>query len=217
MASDSVEVTRDKQGVDWRRAEFVLTVLGVLGFVTLPIRLTTVYGGLPAHPLIIHVPVIFIPVTVVTALVFMVRADWFARFGIALAVVSIGTMSSIFLAMNAGGALQNLLQLHGEAAHLINEHSQSANYLAIIYVAFTAVLIITFSAQRISGGMKTGLTALDRALGPRAVFTGLRVLMVLLALGGAVMVFRVGDLGAKAVWYARLHGGGFGGGPPAHG
>jgi hypothetical protein len=31
-------------------------------------------------------------------------------------------------------------------------------------VAFTAVLIVTFSAQRISRGMPTGLTILDRLL-----------------------------------------------------
>ena len=32
-------------GVDWRRAEFVLTALGILGFITLPIRITTIYAG----------------------------------------------------------------------------------------------------------------------------------------------------------------------------
>jgi hypothetical protein len=41
--------------VDWRRAEFVLTLLAFLGFLTLPIRVTTIYIGLPAHPLFIHV------------------------------------------------------------------------------------------------------------------------------------------------------------------
>jgi uncharacterized membrane protein len=191
-------------GVDWRRAEFVLTGLAVLGFITLPIRITTIYGGLPAHPLFVHVPVVLIPTTVIAALVCMVRIDWFARYGIALAVVSIGAMSSIFLTMQAGGALEAALHLQGQAAHLINEHSQAAHYLAFIYVAFTAILIVTFAAQRISTGMPTGLVVVDRALASRRTFTALRVLMVVLSLAGALMVFRVGDLGAKAVWQGRI-------------
>ena len=203
MTTESVRVP-SHEGIDWRRAEFVLVGLGVLGFVTLLIPLTTIYGGLPAHPLFVHVPVVFIPVTIVCAIACMVRADWFARYAIALAVVSIGTMSSIFLTMQAGGRLQGALHLQGRAAHLISEHSQAANYLAFVYIAYTALLIVTFAAQRISTGMPTGLGFVDRALSPPRLFSALRVVIVLLALGAAVMVFRVGDLGAKAVWQGRI-------------
>ncbi len=203
MATESVGAER-RSGVDWRRAEFVLTALGICAFVTLPIRITTIYGGLPAHPLFVHVPVVLIPVTIVAAIVCMVKTEWFARYGIALAVVSIAAMSSIFLTMQAGGALQSALHLRGRAAHLISEHSQAAHYLAFIYVAFTAILIVTFAGQRISGGMPTGLGIVDRVLRRRGVFTGLRVVLVLLSLGAALMVFRVGDLGAKAVWQGRI-------------
>jgi hypothetical protein len=52
-------------GVDWRRAEFVLTLLAFLGFITVAIKITTVYDGLPAHPLIVHVPVVTLRVTLV--------------------------------------------------------------------------------------------------------------------------------------------------------
>jgi uncharacterized membrane protein len=193
-----------RTGVDWRRAEFALVLLGLLGFLTLPIRITTIYGGLPAHPLFVHVPVILIPATIVTAIVFMAKPDWFSRYGIALAVVSVAAMSSIFLTMQAGGALQSALHLQGEAASLISEHSQSANILAIVYVAFTAVLIVTFAAGRISGGRPTGLGLVDRPLAPPAVFTSLRILLVVLAIAAGFMTFRTGDLGAKAVWAHRL-------------
>jgi hypothetical protein len=196
--------TKDPGGVDWRRAEFLLTVLGILGFVTLPIRITTIYSGLPAHPLFVHVPVILIPVTIVAAIVCMVRTDWFSRYGIALAVVSIGAMSSVFLTMQAGAALRAALHLHGRAAHLISQHAQAAHILAIVYVVFTAVLIVTFAAYRISGGMATGLGVLDSLFASRAMFTGLRFLLVVLAVGAGYMTFRTGDLGAKAVWQGRI-------------
>jgi hypothetical protein len=194
-----------RSGVDWRRAEFVLTLLAFLGFVTLAIRITTVYGGLPAHPLFVHVPVILIPTAVIAALVLIARPDWFGRYGIALSLVSIVAMSSIFLTMQAGGALRGELHLHGEAANLISEHSQAANILAIVFTAFTAVLILTFAAYRISGGRPTGLGIVDRMLGARSTFGALRILLVVLALGAGFMTFRTGDLGAKAVWAGRLH------------
>jgi hypothetical protein len=209
------------QRVDWRRAEFVLTLLAFLGFLTLPIRLTTIYSGLPAHPLLVHVPVILIPTTVVAAVVFMIRPQWLSRYGIALAVVSIVAMSSIFLTMQAGAALRAALNLQGQAATLISQHAQAAHYLAYIYVLFTATLIVTFAAQRISGGLPTGLGVVDRLLSPKPMFATLRVALVVLSIGAGYMCFRTGDLGAKAVWQGRIqaaHGGGFGGpGLPAPG
>jgi hypothetical protein len=204
MAVDSTG-TRRPSRTDWRRAEFVLTALGVLGFITLPIRVTTIYGGLPAHPLFVHVPVILIPVTLVAAIVCMAKTEWFSRFGIALAVVSIAAMSSVFLTMQAGAALRGALLLHGTAAHLISEHAQAAHILAIVYVAFTALLIITFAAYRITDGMPTGLGVLDDLFASKVMFEGLRVLLVVLAIGAAYMTFRTGDLGAKAVWQGRVH------------
>jgi hypothetical protein len=204
-----------RTGVDWRRAEFILTLLAFLGFLTLPIRITTIYSGLPAHPLFVHVPVVLIPSTVVAAVVFMFKREWLSRYGIALAVVSIVAMSSIFLTMQAGAALRAALHLQGQAATLISEHSHAAHILAYLYVVFTATLIVTFAAQRISGGMPTGLGFVDALLSGKSVFTALRVVLVLLSIGAGYMTFRTGDLGAKAVWEGRLQAvhHGFPGGP----
>src|SRR5271168_5135519 len=201
--------------VDWRRAEFALTLLACIGFITLPIRITTIYSGLPAHPLFVHVPVVLIPTSVIAAVVFVVKREWLSRYGIALAVLSIVAMSSIFLTMQAGAALRGALNLQGQAAKLISEHSHAAHILAYVYVLFTATLIVTFAAQRISGGMPTGLGIVDRLLSPKPVFAALRVLLVLLSIGAGYMCFRTGDLGAKAVWQGRIQAAhrGFPGGP----
>ena len=111
-------------------------------------------------------PVVLIPTTIIAAIVCMVKPQWFSRYGIALAAVSIFAMSSVFLTMQAGAALRGALHLQGPAANLISQHSQAAHILAIVYVVFTATLIVTFAAQRISGGMPTGLGIVDRLLSP---------------------------------------------------
>jgi uncharacterized membrane protein len=201
--------------VDWRRAEFVLTLLAFIGFLSLPIRITTIYSGLPAHPLFVHVPVILIPTTIVAAIIFVFKPEWLLRYGIALALVSIVAMSSVFITMQAGAALRGELNLQGQAATLISEHSQAAHILAIVYVLFTAVLIVTFAAQRISGGMPTGLGIVDGLLSSRSMLTALRVALVVVSIGAGYMTFRTGDLGAKAVWQGRIQAAqsGFPGGP----
>lgn len=191
--------------VDWRRAEFVLTVLAFVGFITIGIRLKTIYSGLPAHPLIIHVPVVLIPLSVLGALACVARPGWFDRYGVLLCLCSIVAMSSIFLAMQAGSALEGAITLNPTQSQLIHQHSSAAHILAVGFVLFTACLILTFSAHRISGGMPTGLGIADTILGSRAIYLALRVALVVLALFSAYYVYRVGDLGAKAVWAGRLH------------
>lgn len=217
MSADSSTERWGRTGVEWRRAEFILTALGFLGFITLAIRIKTIYSGLPAHPLFIHVPVVLIPLSVLGALACIARPRWFDRYGILLCLCAITAMSSIFLAMRAGAALEGALHLSGPTAQLIQEHSHAAHILAIVFVAFTAVLILSFSAHRISGGRPTGLGIADTLLGSRAAYLGLRILLVMLALVSAYYVYRVGDLGAKAVWEGRLQApsGGFPGGAPA--
>jgi hypothetical protein len=193
--------------VDWRRAEFILTGLAFVGFITLGIRMRTIYGGLPAHPLFIHVPVVLIPLSVLGALACIARPHWFDRYGVLLCLCSIVAMSSIFLAMEAGAALESALALTPAQSSLIHQHSSAAHILAIAFVLFTACLILTFSAHRISGGRPTGLGIADMILGERAIYLALRVGVVVLALFCAFYVYRVGDLGAKAVWLGRLHAG----------
>jgi uncharacterized membrane protein len=192
------------RGVDWRRAEFVLTGLAFLGFITIGIQIKTIYSGLPAHPLFIHVPVVLIPLSVLGALACIARPQWFERYGVLLCLCAIVAMSSIFLAMQAGSALEGALALNPTQSQLIHEHSHAAHILAIDFVLFTACLILTFSAHRISGGMPTGLGIADSVLGSRAIYLALRVGLVVLALVAAYYVYRVGDLGAKAVWAGRI-------------
>jgi hypothetical protein len=78
-----------------------------------------------------------------------------------------------------------VLHLQGEPATLISEHSQAAHILAIVFTLFTAVLILTFAAYRISGGMPTGLAIVDGLLGSRSTFNALRIDRRVRAMGTA--------------------------------
>jgi hypothetical protein len=195
------------------RPELVLAVLAVLCLALIPIHLTTIYSGLPAHPLFLHVPVILIPVAVIWALVLAVRPAWFARSGLWLGAVAVVAFAGLIVTMGAGSALRNALHLGGGfgPGALVARHAHAADILRLLMVGFVGVLIVTVLAHRIAAGWATGWASFDRALARPPALVSLRVLLAVLAIACGYFVFHTGDLGAKAVWQGRLgnRGGGF--------
>jgi hypothetical protein len=125
-------------------------VLGLLTFALIPVHINTIYSGLPAHPLFLHVPVILSPVAVIAALVLVVRPRWFAGHGVWVALVAIVSLGATNLTMGAGKALRNDLHLNGGfgPAALVARHAHAASILRILLIAFTAVLIVSVAVFR---------------------------------------------------------------------
>lgn len=199
------------------RAEYVLAGLAILSLALIPVHITTIYSGLPAHPLFLHVPVILIPVATIWALVLAVRPSWFVRSGVPLAIVTVVALAGTFLTIGAGEALRSALHLNGGfgPSALIARHAHAATILRNLLIAFTAVVLLALLAHRVAAGMDTGQASLDSLLRRRSALVSLRLLLAALAIACAYFVFHTGDLGAKAVWQGRLQGGGPGGGGPA--
>jgi hypothetical protein len=190
----------------------VLGVLAVLSFAVIPIGLTTIYGGLPAHPLFLHVPVIFIPLAAIGGLVVCARPMWMRNWaGAWIGLAGVIALGSLNLTMSAGDKLRAALGLYGDGpgvAHLINEHAAAAGVLRVFTIAFLAVYLITLAVHATSPEVSSGVPVGDRLFAAArrspAVPLALRLLTALLAIGCLVYVFRTGDLGAKAVWLSRL-------------
>jgi hypothetical protein len=199
--------------------EWTLAILAVLTFALIPIKINTIYSGLPAHPLFLHVPVILIPVATIAAVVLAIWPRLYARHGIWVAAVAIVALGALNLTMSAGEALRSDLGLEGGGgpgpAGLIARHADAAGKLRILTIAFTALLLIAVAVYRTVGPRVTGLGPVDgglQAIRSRVALGGvLRALVGVLALASLYFVFHVGDLGAKAVWQGRLNGGGRGG------
>jgi hypothetical protein len=200
----------------WPRAELSLAVLAVLSLALIPVHITTIYSGLPAHPLFLHIPVVLIPVAVIWALVLAARPAWFARSGVALGWVTVIALAGTIITIGAGEALRNALHLGGGfgPSALIARHAHAASILRLLMIAFTAVLIVTLLAHRVAAGKQTGQAAIDRDLARPALLVSLRVVLVVLAIACGYFVWHTGDLGAKAVWQGRLSNAGGGGGGP---
>ena len=194
----------------WLSPQILLGLGGLLSFVFVLIRVNTVYEGLPAHPLFVHVPVILIPTVSAGGLILAARPAWFERHSAWLCALSVFTLAALDLTMNAGDALRGDLGLYGNGtvASLISRHAHAAGILRIFLIAFTAMFIIAVALDRHSRGQATGIGWIDAIIG--AVLTAVqglkpaRVVLGVLALGCLYFVFLTGDLGARAVWQGRI-------------
>lgn len=179
--------------------EWWLLGLAILSVAFGPIELDTVTNGLPAHPLIVHLPVVAIPVAALAAIVLMIRPAWLARWGVAAGIAALLGMVGTFLAAGSGEALQESLGADGDS-HLIEEHAEAAETLRLIMFGF----LIVFTVTLVVWAARRGSLVLPGPLGRLAeapwVGWALRVAVVALAVLCLVMVVRVGDLGAQSVW-----------------
>jgi hypothetical protein len=195
--------------------EWALAVLALLTFVLIPIQINTIYSGLPAHPLFLHVPVILIPVAAIGALVLVAWPRLFARHGLWIGLVAVVALGATNLTIGAGHALRNDLNLQGPG--IVAQHASAADRLRAVLILFTALLLVAIAVFRTAGPRVTGVGPVDGALtairSGAALGAALRVIVAVLAVVSLYYVFHTGDLGAKAVWQHRLGGGGGGGFP----
>jgi hypothetical protein len=152
--------------------------------------------GLPAHPLLVHVPIVLIPLVAVGTIAITVRPAWRARFGWVVVALAGVALAGVQLALGSGEALED----HVERSAALHRHTEMAGSLRpLALVLFVLVL---------------GLMLIERRpTGPRWLVPVIAVLAVLAGVGSTARLAQVGHNGAKASWgdvnmSARGHGDG---------
>ena len=153
-------------------------------------------GDLPLHPLVIHAVVMSIPLTLLLSVLFAVpRTRRWARWPLAL--VAVGALGATLLAKESGEALQRAIRLGAQAAGLVAEHARLANQLVILVAAVAAVAVL--AALTVGGPFGRGNDRSPTGAG-RVWSLAVPLVLVLLAATASFWAYRVGDLGARAVW-----------------
>jgi hypothetical protein len=175
------------------RRDVIVAIAAVVSLAFWPIQIHKAFG-LPAHPLIIHVPVIFIPILGLAVLAVMFNFGWFARYGVLVAAFSVVSLAATLLAVGAGEAFKDAREhaFPNMEDPTLHDHEDAGITVRLIMLILTALLVGLLWARRF----------------PNAATIALRVLAVLFALGAIIMVIRTGHLGAKMAWGERE------GGPP---
>jgi hypothetical protein len=144
------------------------------------------FNGLPLHPLAIHATVVFVPLAALMGVLFAIpRTHAWSR--LPLLLLSLGSVVSCFVSRQSGLALQSKLQLQGAPGDLINTHRHLANQLVVLMLIFAVIAVAAYVVSRT----------------PDAHPTMMKVVSVLLVIGSlavAYQTYRVGDVGARALW-----------------
>jgi hypothetical protein len=151
--------------------------------------------GIPAHPLLIHAAVVFIPLLIVGAIVYAIWPRARGRIGWAVAALAvIGPLCALFAKLSGQNLRQHLINkgFSGPIITKINQHMSYGTTTLWWTIALGVVtLIIVGSVWRAGPAGGTESIAV-RAAG----------VVVTIALGVVTgyYVFRTGDTGAHIVW-----------------
>jgi uncharacterized membrane protein len=153
-------------------------------------------NGLPLHPLIVHVVVVFAPLAAIGGIVYALvpRWRWWLRWPfVACAVIA---AAAGVLAAQSGYSLEHDRGLQQLAAVRTHQHRGSIlRWLLLAYLVPTAL-----AAWFLGGDSKvpSGWGAREGRSGGVAV--ALQVLLVVSAIVVLIWVILTGDSGARAVW-----------------
>lgn len=165
----------------------------------------TQINGLPAHPLLVHLVVVLVPLA---ALMAIVSALWPAarrRLGVLTPLVALVALVSVPLTTHAG----EWLEARTPPDPLVARHAELGDQL----LPWAAGLFVLAAAGwlwarrpvpdgqdqvRPASGHRAGV---GDGLRGNAVMVVIAVLSVVVAVGSVVQVYRIGDSGAKAVWH----------------
>jgi hypothetical protein len=157
--------------------------------------------GLPAHPLLVHAPIVLVPLCLLGAVLMAVKQEWRSRFGVPTALLAVAAAVSVQLAEGSGEALEervretNLVERHAELAEL------AAPFVFLFALALVAVVGWDLLERR-RASRSTPESA--GASGWRATVSRLvpAAMVVTVLLGGVAtyQIVQTGHSGAKAVW-----------------
>lgn len=141
-------------------------------------------GDLPAHPLIVHLPIVLGPVLGLLTLVLLIPR-WRAKLIRPAAALAVLFAISTIVAAESGQNLAGTLRL-GE---LIKDHAEAAETLRTISIVLAVVLVALAAAY---GRLKPALQ------------TGVAVVVAVIGVATIGYTVKTGEAGAKQVWEAQF-------------
>ncbi|MEV6165060.1 DUF2231 domain-containing protein [Streptomyces sp. NPDC052052] len=169
-------------------------------------------NGLPGHPLFVHGAVVLVPLT---ALVLVVCALWHPaarRVSWVLPLLGLITLALVVLTTESGEWLEERVQ----GGAVLEQHTEMGSGLTPWAIALFVVTIAVWLLGRVGprrergrsdavdGPTGGGVSAVARSASSVAVRVAVAVIALVVAVGAAVDVYRIGETGAKAVWQGRF-------------
>ena len=143
---------------------------------------------LPAHPLLVHIPVMAIPLAAIGALLVALRPGWRRAYGpIVVALAGLGALGAVLTA-SSGESLQEAKRITDLGDH--GELGETARNVALVFFVIVTALVVLDRWRNHE--------RLRRV--PAWAPVALAVLTVLSAAGAVLTVVAAGHSGAERVW-----------------
>jgi hypothetical protein len=161
-------------------------------------------NGLPAHVLLIHAVVVLVPAA---AVMLMASAVWpaaRAKLGFLTPAAALVALILVPITTNAGHYLQDHLPNNfGQSPQVRRHAALGDNLLPWAIGIFVMAAAVWLLGRRFELAWRPAADGRARAL-PQWVTAVVAVLSVVVAVGGTVELYRIGDSGAKSVWGGTL-------------
>lgn len=158
--------------------------------------LNTIFG-IPAHPLLVHAAVVFIPLLVLGAIAYAALPGLHSRFTWAAAALAVIAPVSALLAKFSGENLRNQ-RFAGQNIPLLLQHNAYAND-TVLWTVGLGILTLLLIAYVVTG-RRRGTGRYGKGQRGGLEYAAATVIMVVVGGFTAYYVFRTGDTGAHMVW-----------------
>ena len=157
---------------------------------------------LPAHPLLIHAPIVLLPIAAIVTVVAAAKPSWRARASWWILGGLIITVALLFAAKESGEALIDAYdRANGEGSVDIEQHQSLAEATFVMTLIWTALFGILTVLERVD---RVRTSALEPVATNTTVRTAISIVAAALGLLATVWLIRTGHEGAKSVWGPRV-------------
>ena len=153
-------------------------------------------GGIPAHPLLVHIPVLMIPLALALALLAFYRPARTAALWGAAGSAIVGLIGC-FLASGSGEALQGAV----EKSALLRAHTEAGDQVAAFVAPFLVVLLVALVIELSRNDALPFVGSLAVAKkASAAFFTSVMALCIVFGTVASWKTYEAGHSGAKSAW-----------------
>ncbi|NUS56572.1 MAG: hypothetical protein HOV66_17215 [Streptomycetaceae bacterium] len=152
------------------------------------------FGNLPLHVLVIHLAVVVLPVSALTAVAFAAVPKWRTVLRWPALVLGVGALVCAFVAKKSGDAFVAALP---QLQQLVQVHRSRGNLLLWFALAFAILVVAAFLLLPTTGKGAVAINSRPLQLVVTAAVVVMAVVMI-------YQTVRTGDAGARAVWGGTL-------------
>lgn len=165
--------------------------------------------GLPAHPLLVHIPIVLLPLAAIGVVVMLIKPAWHRRYRWVVLGMGIAGALGATLAAQAGEELEGrIIAVEGREAAASWEHhadlGETARNFALLFMIVLIVFVFVPWWLERKAGSTGSLTESGGTATPnrnmRILTIAVSALAVLAAVGTVVTIVQAGHTGSESVW-----------------